>query len=151
MKLTKYWQKRRAASLTKQGYTPDEVKAFSKLVFYKTPYMSKERRKRVTTLRAYKAEAQRQHWDKRRFNKEWNAYVLDSYASRGYVLASGKPDFWTFFRAARADAIKRGVWDETPRYRKGSHRRNDASGKGRIDKGEVKRQRQRYADRTQHG
>lgn len=85
-------------------------------------------------------------WDNRIFNREWQRFILRKYIDNGWTIVMGRQiglDFWQMYRAARAKAIKDGKWRETPKP-KGSHRRvrDTETGKVRIDKGNVKRQKE---------
>ena len=65
---------------------------------------------------------------------------------RGIIRIKGRPDPWQLFRYYRDKAIEEGTWGETPRtYKK--KKRFDEHG-FRIDKGNIKSQKQRRRERA---
>jgi len=134
---------KRRATLRKEGFTPKEAKEFSTLTFVRVPWFKKVRQERAKEFRQLLKTRTR-----KLAAKDLKAVVSDRYATEGWELADGKIDPWQMFREMRAEAIKAGIWEETPK-RKGSHRRKqkkDGGGMVRLDKGKIKEQRARYQE-----
>ena len=153
----------RRRSLKRQGFLPWEyngipivVKGRVKVVglkdrpISKHPWVKDMRRERAREYRGMRQIAYEQNWSKARFIREWRSRVRSIYKINGWELADGRPDVWQMYQDYRAEAIRRGEWEETPRYRKkGSHRRKVETETGlvRIDKGRIRDQRARYREK----
>lgn len=134
----------RAARLKKEGYLPFEYNQIKKQIFKNTGFMVKERKERSKDYKNFIAEMQAKGFKKRVITKEWRDKIIDRYQDEGWLLADGKLDPWQMFRDIRADAIKAGEWEDTPRYLK-SHRK----WRDKRDKGDVKSQRARFREKLQ--
>ncbi len=135
-------ERKRRIRYKQKGFLPFEAKEISRQVLVRADFLAKERNKRerdhIRFVKRFVAEG----GTKSNANKAWRDSILDRYAAEGWQLEDGTNDPWQMFRAIRAEAIKLGTWKETPRYLK-SHRKL----RTKLDKGDIKKQRQRYRDR----
>lgn len=135
-------ERKRRIRYKQKGFLPFEAKAISRQVLVRANFLGKERDKRERAYNRFVKSYVEGGGTKRNANKAWRDSILDRYVAEGWQLEDGTNDPWQMFRAIRAEAIKLGTWEETPRYLK-SHRRE----RTKLDKGKIKEQRQRYRER----
>ena len=147
-------RQQRKMSFLVSGFLPFEAQAFSSVPFRHAPFMRQMIRERRDLLIPLRREADFMNWSRTRYEKEKRLLIAFEYkdkgliyikSRRGIIRIKGRPDPWQLFRYYRDKAIEEGTWGETPRtYKK--KKRFDEHG-FRIDKGNIKSQKQRRQER----
>lgn len=137
------------------GFLKFEAFAFSSVPFVRAPFMRQMIRDRRELLIPLRREADFMNWSRTRYEKEKRLLVAFEYkekgliyikSRRGIIRIKGRPDPWQLFRYYRDKAIEEGIWEETPRRYKKKKRFHEEG--FRIDKGDVKKQKQRRRERA---
>ena len=136
------------------GFLKFEAFAFSSVTMRHAPFMRQMIKDRRALLIPLRREADFANWSRTRYEKEKRLLIAFEYkdkgliyikSRRGIIRIKGRPDPWQLFRYYRDKAIEDGTWEETPRRWR---RKKSVDEHGfRIDKGNVKAQKERRRER----